>query len=59
LKPPAELSDTERRTVLSEFFHAPRGRMIDLYPRYAELLQKRDHSGGGYTDQDFLDLQVC
>src|SRR6185436_10523214 len=29
----------------------------DAYPRYAELLQKRD-AGGGYTDQDFLDLQV-
>ena len=43
--------------MLSEFFHAPRGRMIDRYPRYAELLQKRD-AGGGYTDQDFLDLQV-
>ena len=31
--------------------------MIDLYPRYAELLQKRD-SGGQYTSADFLDLQV-
>ena len=43
--------------MLSEFFHAPRGRMIDRYPRYAELLQKRD-TGGAYADQDFLDLQV-
>ena len=57
LKPVAELTAPDRATVLSEFFHAPRGRMIDRYPRYAELLQKRD-SGGGYTDQDFLDLQV-
>ncbi len=57
LKPAAELSETERATILSEFFHAPRGRMIDRYPRYADLLQKRD-SRGGYTDQDFLDLQV-
>jgi len=57
LKPANELSDTERGMALSEFFHAPRGRMIDNYPRYAELLQKRD-SRAAYTDQDFLDLQV-
>ena len=53
-----QLNAAERATMLSEFFHAPRGRMIDSYPRYAELLQKRDMGGGGYTDQDFLDLQV-
>ena len=57
LKAAAELTDRDRATMLSEFFHAPRGRMIDRYPRYTELLQKRD-SGGGYTIQDFLDLQV-
>ena len=57
LKPADELTEHERATILSEFFHAPRGRMIDRYPRYAELLQKRD-ARGGYTDQDFLDLQV-
>jgi alpha-amylase/alpha-mannosidase (GH57 family) len=57
LKQASTLTDNERATVLSEFFHAPRGRMIDLYPRYAELLQKRDR-GGKYTDGDFLDLQV-
>jgi alpha-amylase/alpha-mannosidase (GH57 family) len=57
LKPADELTESERATALSEFFHAPRGRMIDRYPRYAELLQKRD-TGAGYTTQDFLDLQV-
>jgi alpha-amylase/alpha-mannosidase (GH57 family) len=57
LKPAAHLTEIDRTLMLSAFFHAPRGRMIDPYPRYAELLQKRD-SGGGYTDQDFLDLQV-
>jgi alpha-amylase/alpha-mannosidase (GH57 family) len=57
LKPADELSEHDRATALAEFFHAPRGRMIDRYPRYAELRQKRD-GGGGYTDQDFLDLQV-
>ena len=57
LKPADELTDYERTTMLREFFHAPRGRMIDRYPRYAELLHKRD-ARGSYADQDFLDLQV-
>ena len=57
LKPADQLSDHDRATMLSEFFHAPRGRMIDPYPRYAELLRTRD-TGGGYGNQDFLDLQV-
>jgi alpha-amylase/alpha-mannosidase (GH57 family) len=57
LKPAEQLANHERATVRAEFFHAPRGRMIDQYPRYAELLVKRD-SAGVYTDQDYLDLQV-
>ena len=57
LKPVAALSEDDRKRMLAEFFHAPRGRMIDPHPRYAELLQKRD-AGGGFTDADFLDLQV-
>jgi alpha-amylase/alpha-mannosidase (GH57 family) len=57
LKPAELLTEHDRATMLAEFFHAPRGRMIDLYPRYAELMQKRD-TGGGYATQDFLDLQV-
>ena len=57
LKPAAELTPNEREIILSQFFHAPRGRMIEPYPRYLELLRKRD-ARGGYSDQDFLDLQV-
>jgi alpha-amylase/alpha-mannosidase (GH57 family) len=57
LKPAADLTEDERKRMLAEFFHAPRSRMIEPHPRYVELLQKRD-SGGGYTDADFLDLQV-
>src|SRR5215510_1793823 len=45
LKPVASLSDDDRKRALSEFFHAPRGRMIEPYPRYAELLHKRDTGG--------------
>jgi alpha-amylase/alpha-mannosidase (GH57 family) len=56
LKPAGALTENERAMVLSEFFHASR-RMVDLYPRYAELLQKRD-SGGGFAESDYIDLQV-
>src|SRR5687767_3443283 len=57
VKPASALTEDERATMLAEFFHASRGRLIDLYPRYAELLQKRD-AGRRFSDADFLDLQV-
>src|SRR3954451_16092062 len=40
LKPASALTEDDRKRALAEFFHAPRGRMIDIYPRYAELLTK-------------------
>lgn len=64
LKPAEALTEDERRFVLANFFHAPRGRMIDPYPRYAELLARRDAAGGAqaapraFSDADFRDLQV-
>ena len=57
LKPVQALTDDEKSAMLREFFHAPRGHLVDPYPRYAELLQKRG-AGGGFTDADILDLQV-
>ena len=57
LKPVPMLTDDEKAVMLAEFFHAQRGRMIEPYPRYAELLHKRD-AHGGFTSGDFLDLQV-
>ena len=57
LKPAVALTEYEGATMLREFFHAPRARMIERYPRYAELLQKRD-AGAAFATQDFLDLQV-
>jgi alpha-amylase/alpha-mannosidase (GH57 family) len=57
LKPATSLTEGDRTRILAEFFNATRGRMIDPHPRYAELLQKRD-ARGGFTDADFLDLQV-
>jgi alpha-amylase/alpha-mannosidase (GH57 family) len=41
LKPAADLTDADIAFVVDNFFHAQRQRMIDVYPRYAELLARR------------------
>src|SRR5512146_2955028 len=41
LKPAAELTDADAAFIITNFFHAQRHRMIDAYPRYAELLALR------------------
>jgi alpha-amylase/alpha-mannosidase (GH57 family) len=41
LKPADALTPADVDFVLENFFHAQRQRMIDLYPRYAELLARR------------------
>src|SRR6185436_12414847 len=41
LKPAIELTDPDIAFILENFFHAQRQRMIDIYPRYAELLARR------------------
>ncbi|HEY7042986.1 MAG TPA: hypothetical protein VH419_04890, partial [Nocardioidaceae bacterium] len=41
LKPAEELSEPDVAFVLDNFFHAQRHRMIYVYPRYRELLDKR------------------
>src|SRR5918995_843934 len=46
LKPAASLTDEERAFCIDNFFHAHRPRMIDPYPRYADLLAKRDRNAG-------------
>ena len=65
LKPATALSDEERAFCIDEFFHAHRPRMIDPYPRYAELLDRRDANGGRpgaklarFSVDDIRDLQV-
>src|SRR5688500_8989648 len=53
--------------ILQNFFHAQRQRMIDLYPRYAELLARRGGSvlpadlraaARRFSTDDLRDLQV-
>ena len=41
LKPATELTEADVAFVLDNFFHAQRQRMIDVHPRYAELLALR------------------
>jgi alpha-amylase/alpha-mannosidase (GH57 family) len=69
LKPAASLTEDERAFCIEHFFHAHRHRMIDAFPRYAELLAKRGINGGGtslspraqashFSVDDLRDLQV-
>ena len=68
LKPAANLAEADVAFILDNFFHAQRQRMIDVHPRYAELLARR---GGAlpteadkraaarrFTSDDLRDLQV-
>jgi alpha-amylase/alpha-mannosidase (GH57 family) len=66
LKPAADLTEAEAAFILENFFHAHRPRMIDPYPRYAELLARRGPLEGTtpaaavrrFTANDLRDLQV-
>jgi alpha-amylase/alpha-mannosidase (GH57 family) len=67
LKAADALTDEERAFCLEEFFHAHRPTMVDRYPRYAELLDKRGRDANGlsarsqvpqFSDADIRDLQV-
>lgn len=67
LKPANALTDDERAFCVENFFHAHKPRMIDPFPRYAELLAKRGSSGNGlsprtlaaqFSTEDIRDLQV-
>ncbi len=68
LKPAADLTDADVAFMLQNFFHAHRPRMIDIYPRYAELLARRGSvvetteqaigAARRFTVDDLRDLQV-
>jgi alpha-amylase/alpha-mannosidase (GH57 family) len=64
LKPSATLTDRETQFILENFFHAQRERMIDIHPRYAELLVRRDAGmdirgvADRFSEEDLRDLQV-
>jgi alpha-amylase/alpha-mannosidase (GH57 family) len=68
LKPAADLSDTDISFILDNFFHAQRQRMIDVHPRYSELLERRGRAAPAAAERhlvaakfsvdDLRDLQV-
>ena len=65
LKAADQLNDEERAFCVAEFFHAQRQRMIDPYPRYRELLDRRGNGGlsprsqaAQFSTDDLRDLQV-
>jgi alpha-amylase/alpha-mannosidase (GH57 family) len=64
LTPADQLSESDRQFCAEHFFHAHRARMIDPFPRYAELLATRDagrrrgNAAAGFTTDDLRDLQV-
>jgi alpha-amylase/alpha-mannosidase (GH57 family) len=67
LKPADRLSDEERVFCVEHFFHAHAPRMIEPYPRYRELAEKRGSENGGlsarahasqFSADDIRDLQV-
>jgi alpha-amylase/alpha-mannosidase (GH57 family) len=57
LKPADELSDADTAFIVANFFHAQRQRMIEAYPRYNELLERRSASAK-FSADDLRDLQV-
>jgi alpha-amylase/alpha-mannosidase (GH57 family) len=67
LKAAEALTDEERAFCIENFFHAHRARMIDPYPRYRQLAEKRGGNGGGlsaraqasqFSVAELRDLQV-
>ncbi len=63
---PAELTDDDKAFILRNFFRMPRETMLDIYPRFKDLAQrKRGDSDediaaslGNFTDRDWRDLQA-
>src|SRR3954453_16603839 len=68
LKAAAALTESDIGFMLENFFHAQRERMIDVYPRYAELLARRGgtlptpadrrSAAARFSVDDLRDLQV-
>src|SRR4030095_8982801 len=67
LKPAERLSEDDRAFCVEHFFHAHRSRMIEPFPRYAELLARRGSNttslsartlAAQFSTDDLRDLQV-
>ncbi len=68
LRPAAELGEADALFIVENFFHAHRERMIGVYPRYSELLERRGAAAPAsgdfrtvvrrFSEDDLRDLQV-
>ena len=64
--PAGELDESEKRFILERFFDANWNNVVERFPRYKELLNKRngtdvtaiDAALSAFTEQDFRDLQI-
>ncbi|HHT9150944.1 MAG TPA: alpha-amylase/alpha-mannosidase [Candidatus Wujingus californicus] len=64
-KPVEDLTEEEKYYILDNFYSANHQHMIDVYPRYRELLKKRNFRRkraqdviNDFSNNDFQDLQV-
>src|SRR5688572_13587700 len=55
-KPAEDLDGVERALVIEKFFPVPVRTMVEPFPRYSELLARRE--SGGWSVQDLRDIQV-
>ncbi|HMC78410.1 MAG TPA: glycoside hydrolase family 57 protein [Vicinamibacterales bacterium] len=58
LKPAQALEPGDAQRMLDTFFHAQPQRMIEPYPRYAELWMRRGSPPSTFTVDELRDLQV-
>src|SRR5581483_9243494 len=56
-RPINELNEDERGAVVTQFFPVPVRTMIDPFPRYRELYERRERHES-FADQDLRDVQV-
>jgi alpha-amylase/alpha-mannosidase (GH57 family) len=57
-KPVDELSPDDRAFIVEHFFPVPLRTMLQPYPRYVELHERRSDSRQSFSDQDIRDIQV-
>ena len=59
-KPVNELTTRERTQIVNEFFPVPVRTMLEPFPRYLELHERRNNGSAahGFSDQDVRDIQV-
>jgi alpha-amylase/alpha-mannosidase (GH57 family) len=59
-KPAEELTPEERSSVIERFFPVPIRTMLQPFPRYFELYERRSDASrhSAFTDQDIRDIQV-